>query len=172
MRRNAGPGRGYVPAAWKQALCVLPGPASCLVAKMKDKSGGRAGGRLGRKWHESWLRVSSSIPLFLPRIRVKYRGIESWLRVSSSIPLYFTRMRGKIQISSSIGGKTMNELIENGGNGIAVLGVLICLVSGLARLGESWYVVGFQIMVLFTVGIGLMVLGCLAKLHLLTLTSK
>jgi hypothetical protein len=66
----------------------------------------------------------------------------------------------------------MKKLIEIVGNVSAVLGVLVCLGAGLLRLVGSWYVVGFQIMVLFTVGIGLMVLGCLAKLHLLTLTSK
>ncbi len=62
----------------------------------------------------------------------------------------------------------MNKLIEIVGNVVAVLGVLICLGSGVARLGESWYVAGFQTMVLFNVGIGLMVMGCLAKLHVLT----
>ena len=62
----------------------------------------------------------------------------------------------------------MNKLIEVVGNVVAVLGVLICLGSGLARLGQYWYVAGFQTMIVFNVGVGLMVMGCLAKLHLLT----
>ena len=62
----------------------------------------------------------------------------------------------------------MNKLIEIVGNGVAVLGVLVCLGSGLARLASSWYVAGFQTMVLFNVGVGLMVMGCLASLHVLT----
>jgi hypothetical protein len=62
----------------------------------------------------------------------------------------------------------MNKLIEIVGNAAAALGVLVCLGSGLARVASSWYVGGFQVMVLFTVGIALMVVGCLAKLHLLT----
>jgi hypothetical protein len=62
----------------------------------------------------------------------------------------------------------MNKLFEIVGNAAAVLGVLLCLGSGLARLADTWYVVGFQSMVLFNVGIGLMVMGCLAKLHLLS----
>jgi len=62
----------------------------------------------------------------------------------------------------------MNKLIEVVGNIVAGLGVLTCLGSGLARLGQYWNVVGFQTMILFNVGVGLMVLGCLAKLHLLT----
>ena len=61
----------------------------------------------------------------------------------------------------------MNKLIEIAGNVVAVVGVLICLGSGLARLGSSWYVAGFQTMVLFNVGMGLMLMGCLAKLHAL-----
>ena len=61
----------------------------------------------------------------------------------------------------------MNKLIETVGNAAAVLGVLVCLTSGLARLADTWYVVGFQTMVLFNVGMGLMVMGCLAKVHLL-----
>ena len=64
----------------------------------------------------------------------------------------------------------MNKLIEIVGNVVAVLGVLVCVAAGLARLGNSWYVAGFQIMVLFNVGVGLMVMGCLAKLH--SLASK
>ena len=61
----------------------------------------------------------------------------------------------------------MNKLIEIIGNTAAALGILVCLGSGLARLADSWYVAGFQTMVLFNVGVGLMVMGCLAKLHLL-----
>ncbi len=63
----------------------------------------------------------------------------------------------------------MNKLIGIGGNVLAVLGILFCLVAGVARLGSSWYVAGFQTMVVFNVGIGLMVAGCLAKLHVLEL---
>jgi len=61
----------------------------------------------------------------------------------------------------------MNKLIGIGGNVLAVLGILVCLVAGVARLGSSWYVAGFQTMVLFNVGVGLMVAACLAKLHVL-----
>jgi len=62
----------------------------------------------------------------------------------------------------------MNKLIEVVGNVVAVLGVLVCFGSGLARLGQYWYVAGFQTRILFNVGMGLMVMGCLAKLHVLT----
>lgn len=61
----------------------------------------------------------------------------------------------------------MDKLIETVGNVVAVLGILVCLAAGAARLGENWYVVGFQAMVLFNVGVGLMVTACLAKLHVM-----
>ena len=63
--------------------------------------------------------------------------------------------------------ESMSKLLETVGNVAAVLGILVCLVSGLSRLAGTWYMAGFQAMVLFNVGIGLMVMGCLAKLHLL-----
>jgi hypothetical protein len=62
----------------------------------------------------------------------------------------------------------MNKLIENVGNIAGLLGVLVCLGAGVARLASNWYVAGFQAMVLFNVGVGLMVMGCLAKLHVLS----
>ena len=62
----------------------------------------------------------------------------------------------------------MIKLIEIAGNVAAVLGILVCLVAAVARLGENWHVWGFQALVLFNVGVGLMVVGCLAKLHVLT----
>ena len=64
--------------------------------------------------------------------------------------------------------ESMNKLIEIVGNVVAILGILTCLAAGLARLAGSWYLVGFETMVLFNVGIGLMVMGCLARLHVLT----
>lgn len=62
----------------------------------------------------------------------------------------------------------MNKLIEVVGNVVAVLGVLVCLASGVARLGQYWYLGGFPAIILFNVGVGLMVMGCLAKLHVLS----
>jgi hypothetical protein len=61
----------------------------------------------------------------------------------------------------------MNKLIEGMGNGIGLLGIATCTVAGLSRLTGEWYTLGFQSMVLFNVGIGLMVAACLAKLHVL-----
>jgi len=62
----------------------------------------------------------------------------------------------------------MNRLIEIAGNLAAVVGILVCLLAGASRVLGSWYVGGIELLPLFTVGVALMVMGCLAKLHLLT----
>lgn len=45
-----------------------------------------------------------------------------------------------------------------------VLGALICLVAGLARVAGYYYVFGFQSTTLFMVGVGLMVFTCMIRL--------
>jgi hypothetical protein len=45
------------------------------------------------------------------------------------------------------------------------LGVLVCLVAGIARLTGKYHLAGFEVMTLFNGGVGLMVAACLAKLQ-------
>ena len=66
----------------------------------------------------------------------------------------------------------MDKLISIGSDVAAVVGILLCVVSGAARLLGTYAIGGLGTMVLFTVGVGLMVFACLAKLHLLTLRMK
>ena len=54
------------------------------------------------------------------------------------------------------------------GNIAGAAGVLICVVGGVARLGQTWYIGGVTVPALFQLGTALMVMGCLAKLHTLT----
>ena len=61
----------------------------------------------------------------------------------------------------------MGKLVELVGNIVAVLGVLGCLAAGGSRLTGAYYVFGFETNSLFLGCIGLMVMGCLAKLHVL-----
>ena len=61
----------------------------------------------------------------------------------------------------------MNRLIEIAGNIAALLGILVCVAAGAARVLGNWYLGGVPIHPLFTMGVALMVMGCLAKLHLL-----
>lgn len=64
----------------------------------------------------------------------------------------------------------MTKSIDIIGNIAAVLGIIICFVSGISRLMGNMYTLGFSSVTLFTLGIGLMVFACLAKLH--TLSTK
>ena len=48
----------------------------------------------------------------------------------------------------------MKHLLETGGNGVALLGVLVCLVAGGARVAGAYYLMGFELMTLFIGGMG------------------
>jgi hypothetical protein len=66
----------------------------------------------------------------------------------------------------------MMKLIQSLGNLAAILGMLICLLAGFARLGGTWSVAGTDIGGIFQLGIGLMVVACLAKLQELIESQK
>lgn len=57
------------------------------------------------------------------------------------------------------------KYIDLVGNIAAIVGILICLAAGVSRLIGAYYLAGFQTITLFTGGIALMVMACLAKLH-------
>lgn len=59
----------------------------------------------------------------------------------------------------------MRKLIQTGGNIAAILGIVICLITGLMRLSGQAVVFGFEAITLFIGGIALMVMACLAKLY-------
>ena len=61
----------------------------------------------------------------------------------------------------------MNKFLGILGNISALLGILACVVAGMARLFSLYYVAFFEAMVVFNVGIGLMVFACLVKLCVL-----
>jgi len=63
----------------------------------------------------------------------------------------------------------MKNLLAVAGNVTALAGVLICLIAGATRLVGSFYVLGYEAMTLFNVGVALMVTACLAKLHRLSM---
>ena len=62
----------------------------------------------------------------------------------------------------------MGKVLEVLGNVVALVGVLVCLVSGLSRVIGNSFVGDFEAMTLFGVGVGFMVLACLIKLELLS----
>ena len=62
----------------------------------------------------------------------------------------------------------MSQLLTNAGTVAGVLGALICLVAGLARVSGSHYFANLEATTLFMVGVGLMVFSCMVKLELLS----
>ena len=62
-------------------------------------------------------------------------------------------------------GGGMQKLIQTTGNIAAILGIAICLVTGLLRVSGQAVIFGFEAITLFTGGIALMVMACLAKLQ-------
>ena len=59
------------------------------------------------------------------------------------------------------------KLLEVSGNLAAVLGILVCCIAGGSRLLGNWQTLGISTMSLFMVGIGIMLVACLAKLQVL-----
>jgi len=61
----------------------------------------------------------------------------------------------------------LDKLILWVGHVAALLGILLCAISGFARLSGAYLLAGMEAGTLFSLGVGLMVFACLAKLHLL-----
>jgi hypothetical protein len=61
----------------------------------------------------------------------------------------------------------MQQLLTLTGYIAAAFGILLCAVSGLARVSGLYYLAGYQSTTIFTVGTGLMVFACVVKLEAL-----
>jgi len=59
----------------------------------------------------------------------------------------------------------MDDLLKHGGNAIAILGITICAITGLARLFGAYYLFGFQTITLFDAGTTLLIAACVIKLQ-------
>ncbi|WP_303721316.1 hypothetical protein [Malonomonas rubra] len=64
----------------------------------------------------------------------------------------------------------MGRLLRIAGDVLGGLGLLVCLVAGVARLTGHYQVLSYEAMTLFTAGLGLMVAACLVKLQQLLLS--
>ena len=62
----------------------------------------------------------------------------------------------------------MDKIISLGGNIVALAGVLLTATAGVARILSHYHLGCFEVMTLFVGGMGLMLIGCVAKLHSLT----
>lgn len=59
----------------------------------------------------------------------------------------------------------MKQLMTMGGYLAAVLGLLMCAVSGLTRVAGTYYLAGFETLTLLQGGVALMVLACVLRLY-------
>jgi hypothetical protein len=66
----------------------------------------------------------------------------------------------------------VERLILLAGNLVAVVGLMVCLGAGVARLSGNYYLFGYSVMTIFMAGTGLMIMACLAKLELLLLRGR
>jgi hypothetical protein len=66
----------------------------------------------------------------------------------------------------------MQQLLSLTSNIAAILGILLCAVSGLARVSGLYYIAGYQSTTIFIVGTGLMVFACLVKLEAVLAQQK
>lgn len=61
----------------------------------------------------------------------------------------------------------MNTLMAIIGTVAGIIGILVCLVAGLARLGGFYYLAGFESVTLLNTGVALMVLAILTRVELI-----
>jgi len=61
----------------------------------------------------------------------------------------------------------MQQFLNLTGSIAAVLGILLCVISGLARLFGLYHLAGYEATTIFSVGTGVMVFACLVKLEVL-----
>jgi hypothetical protein len=66
----------------------------------------------------------------------------------------------------------MQQLLTLAGSIAAILGILLCTISGVARISGAYHLAGYEATTLFSVGTGLMVFACLVKLEALSTRSS
>jgi len=59
----------------------------------------------------------------------------------------------------------MEKLYGSIANAAAIIGILVCFLAGAVRISGAFRLLGFELMTLFLVGAGLLLLACLAKLY-------
>ena len=66
----------------------------------------------------------------------------------------------------------MHQVLTLTSNTAALVGILLCAISGMARLAGAFRLAGYESTTLFMVGIGLMVFACLIKVDALSRQPK
>ena len=62
----------------------------------------------------------------------------------------------------------MDKIIALVSNITGMAGMFLTVAAGVARVGGHYHLGGFEVMTLFVGGMGLMLIGCFAKLCVLT----
>ena len=63
----------------------------------------------------------------------------------------------------------MEKYIDNSGLVLGIVGLLMCGLSGVIRLGGSFYFMGFETNTLFQAGTSLMIAACVLKLQAMSM---
>ncbi|MDR3394202.1 MAG: hypothetical protein P4L70_04295 [Parasulfuritortus sp.] len=66
----------------------------------------------------------------------------------------------------------MKNLLSLISNSAALIGIVICFVSGIGRIVGSYHIMNFEVMTLFNGGTSLMVFAVLAKLYRIGMDIK
>lgn len=61
----------------------------------------------------------------------------------------------------------MEKILKPVGDLAAVVGLLTCLISGVARITSHYQIAGFEALTLFTMGVAAMVVSILAKVQII-----
>lgn len=63
----------------------------------------------------------------------------------------------------------MTTLLATSGTISGIVGILLCMVAGLARLSGSFYLLGYEAQTILVAGIAFIAMACFLKLEQLTL---
>ena len=66
----------------------------------------------------------------------------------------------------------MTSALDMAGSAAGILGLLVCLTSGVARLGGMFYLGGVPTVTVFLAGAGLVLAGCYLKLEAAGLRAR
>lgn len=65
----------------------------------------------------------------------------------------------------------MVKQIDGAGLVLGIVGILLCLLTGIVRLIGEYYLLGFQTITLFNAGTTLMIAACVLKLQAISMSK-
>jgi len=61
----------------------------------------------------------------------------------------------------------VQKILEGLANATGILGMICCIIAGLARIAGIYHLAGFEALTLFNLGVGAMVMGGIIKLEVI-----